>query len=133
MKSMRPKFALIVFMLMVSASALGQDAKGWFQQFCDGASFHLEKFDGDASQQELTLWFWSKFKVEAYAGEGWFDVQLCPTEKTCDVTAKAKMEFLEHRKNKVAGRYVVDVGGKHLEGGVVLKERHRKHPVHICM
>jgi hypothetical protein len=43
------------------------------------------------------------------------------------------MKFLEHGKNKIAGRYVVDVGGTHLEGQFILKERHHKHPVHICM
>jgi hypothetical protein len=129
----RTALALIIFALTAASSAGSQDATGWFEQYCDGASLHLEKFAGKAEAPGLVFWFWTRIQFDRIQGADWYDVQLCPTEKHCEETAKAKMQFLEQRKHLVTGRYVVDFNGQHNEGQFTLSERHHKHPVHLCM
>jgi hypothetical protein len=127
------RLALIAFCLIAVPSAWAQDAKGWFEQYCDGAGLHLEKFPGKAQTPELVFWFWTRIQFDRIQGADWYDVQLCPTEKHCEETAKAKMQFLEQRKHVVTGRYVLDFNGQHREGQFTLKERQHKDPGHLCM
>jgi hypothetical protein len=94
-------FVLIAFPLIATSFAWSQDAKGWFEQYCDGASLHLEKFADKAETSELVFWFWTRIQFDRIQGTDWYDVQLCPTEKQCEETVKAKMQFLERKKHVV--------------------------------
>jgi hypothetical protein len=135
---MRACFAwvLFAFALVAVPCASAQDAKGWFEEYCDGATFHLTKFAGQTEWQELRFWFRTPTPGLAFRfypmGPSWFDVLLCPSEEHCDESAKAKMQFQERRKRVLSGRYVVDIKGEHKEGSFTVKERFHKHPVHIC-
>lgn len=132
------KFASIVFMLVVVSSASAQDAKGWFEENCDGATFHLTKIAGRSDDQRLELFFRTRVPFRSYpTGSEWRDVyaERCPASGKCEwvVTAvNAKMQFQERTKRIVSGKYVVDLNGKHLEGRFRVKERFLKHPSRIC-
>jgi len=128
--------ALFAFALIAVSRAPAQDAKGWFEEYCDGATFHLTKFAGQTERRDLRFWFriptpGLPFRLYPL-GPRWFDVLLCLSEGKCDESAKAKMQFQERRKRVLSGRYVVDIEDEHKEGNFTVKERFGKHPVHIC-
>ena len=126
------KSALITTMLIGSSLAFAQDAKGWFEEYCDGASFHFEKFAGKLRPKEFVLWYRSQIRFDYYTD--WFDVQVCSAaQQPCDYSAKAQMKLLQRKKRAISGRYAVDFGGKHLEGEFRFKEHRHKHLERLCM
>jgi hypothetical protein len=125
---------LTALALLGTASVSAQEAKGWFEEFCNGASFHFTMFAGRPDHQEIALWLESRIAFKLYpTGTDWIDVQLCDVGQTCDKSAKAKLQFLERRKNLLSGRYVVDVNGEHREGRFAVKQNQHKKPQHSCM
>jgi hypothetical protein len=126
------KIAIIVF--LAASPALAQNAKGWFEEFCNGATFHLTKFAGQVGSPEIALWLETKIPFRLYpAGADWVEVQVCATGQPCDQTAKAKLQFQERRKHLLLGKYVVDLNGKHREGQFAIKQQQHKEPQHLCM
>jgi hypothetical protein len=135
--SLRWRLALVALVIMAASSALAQDEKGWFEGYCDGASFYLRNFAAQTRTQNMTFFFRSPGMPLDFhlfsMGPDWWDVSLCVPNSECDETAKAKMQFLEHGKKHLSGRYVVDFKGEHWEGSFELKERFHKHPVRLCL
>jgi hypothetical protein len=125
---------IALFALLSVSAVSAQDARGWFEEYCDGAAFHLTSFAGRRDAQELTFWFRTQIPLQLYAvGTSWWDVVLCPSTEHCDESVGGKLEFLEFRKKLLSGRYVVDYKGQHREGRFMLKKRTHKHPEHLCM
>jgi hypothetical protein len=129
------KLLKIAFVMFLAASpALAQDAKGWFEEFCNGATFHLTKFTGQSGSAEIALWLETNIPFHLYpAGPDWVEVKVCATGQVCDQSAKAKLQFQERGKHRLSGKYAVDVGGVHREGQFVIKEQRHKEPQHYCM
>jgi hypothetical protein len=131
---MKNNFKIAIIVLLAASPALAQDAKGWFEEFCNGATFHLTKFAGQSGSQEIALWFETKIPFHLYpAGPDWVEVQVCATGQICDQSAKAKLQFQERRKHLLSGKYVVDSNGEHREGQFVIKQQQHKEPQHLCM
>ncbi len=132
--SMRATFWLVAVVIVTASSALAQDEKGWFEGYCDGTSFYLREFAAQTETQDLRFFFRSSLGFTLFPmGPDWRDTSLCIPDGDCDGTAKAKMQFLEHRKRHLSGRYVIDFKGKHWEGRFELKERLHERPVRLCM
>jgi|HubBroStandDraft_4_1064222.scaffolds.fasta_scaffold24795_2 hypothetical protein len=137
----RFKFATIVLMLVAAfSSALAQDAKGWFEENCDGATFHFTKIAGRRNDQRLEFFFRTGFiHFNLYpTGPEWHDVygKPCPATGKCEdvvTAANAKMQFQEHKGRIVSGKYTIDLPGGHLEGQFRVKERSLKHPSRLCL
>jgi hypothetical protein len=134
--SKRFTFALYGFVLMMASFTSAQDAKGWFEEYCDGDTFHLTKFTGQREAGEFRFWLRIPTPGPSFrfypTDSHWFDAMLCPSDGHCDETAEVKMQFQERRKHVLLGRYVIDFKEGHREGSFVVKERFRKHPMHIC-
>jgi hypothetical protein len=125
---------LVVLAMLAPASASAQDAKGWFEEFCNGASFHLTKFAGEPGSHEMALWLESRIAFKLYpTGPDWVNVLVCDVGQSCDQSATAKLQFQERRKNLLSGRYVVDINGQRREGQFVIKQDQHKKPQHLCM
>jgi len=138
------KLASVVFMLVaVGSFAAAQDAKGWFDEDCSGATFHFTEIAGsndgrsnsNDDQQLLFRLDTGNLRFYLYpAGPDWWDVQgkRCLAAGDCKDATDAKLQFQQRAKHRVSGRYVINLGGEHAEGMFMVKQRFHKHPRLIC-
>jgi hypothetical protein len=132
------RFLVIGFMLpaIYSISAAADDAKGWFEGDCTGATFQIAKFAGASPGQYLDLRFNSShLAIELFEGEGWLPVQgkRCLTGDKCEAATEAKIWLNPTKGTKrISGKYTVDFSGEHLEGQFLVKYRRHKGPAYIC-
>lgn len=134
------KLSAIVFVVIVVSTASAQDAKGWYEENCDGATFHFTKISGRSNDQRLELFFRTgliPFRLYP-TGPEWRGVygKRCPAKGKCEdvaVAPNAKLQFQENKDRVVSGKYVIDLNGEHQEGQFKVKERFLKHPSRICM
>lgn len=120
-----------------SISAAADDAKGWFEGDCGGATFNIAKFAGASPGQYLVLRFssGSHLPIPLFEGAGWLPVQgkRCLGADRCEAGAGAKIWLNQTKGTKrISGKYTVDFGGQHLEGPFVVKYRRHKGPPYIC-
>lgn len=131
------RFGFFSLAFVAISLASGQDANGWFEQYCDGAEFHLTRFTSQPGAQELTFWFRTPISFDLYPmGSDWVSLSVsttCSIAERCGDWTDAKMQFQKRAKHVVYGRYIADVKGKHMEGQFRVKEHRHKHPQHLCM
>ncbi|MGA8213277.1 MAG: hypothetical protein WB799_06770 [Candidatus Sulfotelmatobacter sp.] len=133
------RFLVIAVMLpaIYSISASADDAKGWFEGDCTGATFQISKFAGASPGQYLVLRFdgASHLAIQLFEGEGWLKVQgkRCLSADQCEAASEAKI-WLNPTKGakRISGKYTVDFSGQHLEGQFLVKYRRHKGPAYIC-
>ncbi len=124
------RFLLIALTFQVGHSiSSAQQAKGWFEEDCRGASFHIGRIAGLSGDQEPSLWMERKFPLSGYL-EGWWPALVCFGPGKCDDGIQAKIWFKEEKKSlkRLFGKYTVDFGGQHLEGSFRAKYRNNKDP-----
>jgi len=140
----RPKAVLLqlVFLALVlqsysSALLAAKVASGRFSPHSDGASFYLSKVDGLAPGQKLIMTIrhfalpWSSYRPQ----EIWEDAstEQCSPDGKCESATNARVWLDKGKPNDkhVSGRYDVNFGGQHLEGGFLVKYRKEK-PLWLC-
>jgi hypothetical protein len=128
------RFLLTALMLQASHSiSAGDDAKGWFEGDCGGTTFHITKFGGAPSGQELILRLssGSPLPTPLFEGAGWLDVQgkRCIGSDKCEAGTQAKIWLNQTKGTKrISGKYTVNFSGQHLEGQFRVKYRQKKPP-----
>jgi hypothetical protein len=135
-------FAIIAFVVQGSASSVTASvSKGWVEQGCSEAIFHITNYDHSSKGQELvfqmgtggnSIWAWILYG--AGPGYAFFaSGQRCPRVGNCEEGTHSNLWF--NQKNKgtrhIWGRYAVDFGAQHLEGEFVVKYRLMK-PLPRC-
>jgi hypothetical protein len=128
------RFTLVALILQVSSSTLVvADNKDWFDNDCNGTTFHLAKSD-DREQLVFRLSLGNLPFVPELMAEEWLDVagQRCSGDGKCEGATHARVWLVKKKGIKrVSGKYEADFGGQHLEGQFVAKyQKHR--PMLIC-
>lgn len=119
-----------------SLMAAGQDS-GWFQGGCTGAEYRITKIHDLSGHQIIFMQKGPSNVWEFMAGEGWIPVQgmLCTSDTECKDASNAKLRVdeMNKKKNRMKGKYSLDIDGRHLEGNFVLnwKAHHDVEP-YIC-
>jgi hypothetical protein len=132
------RFLLIACVLQATYSiSAPDDAKGWFEGDCNGATFQIAKFTGASPSQYLVLRFdgASHLAIQLFEGEGWLKVQgkRCLSADSCEAATEAKI-WLKPTKGpkRISGKYTVNFSGEHLEGSFMVKYRQHQGPPYIC-
>ena len=134
-------FAIIAFAVQSSAPPVTASvSKGWVEQGCSEAIFHITNYDHSSNGQELVfrmgternpIWAWIWYGgAPEYAYPA--DAQRCPRVGNCEEGTQANLWFKKKKSTThFWGRYAVDFGGQHLEGEFVVKYRQMK-PLPRC-
>jgi hypothetical protein len=125
----RLQIASIVLMLAVVSSASAQDAKGWYEENCDGATFHFTKIPGRSNDQRLELFFRTgliPFRLYP-TGPEWRDVygKRCPATGKCEdvVTAPNAKDAISRKWKSRSLREIRDRPQWRTPGGPVQGQR----------
>jgi hypothetical protein len=125
--------SLILAFQFCTLAILGANvASGWFSPHCDGASFYMSKANGLARGQQLIMTIrqyalpWWNYRPQ----EVWEDVsaERCFSDGKCELATHGRIWLDKGKPNDkhVSGKYEVDFGAQHLEGGFLVKYRKEK-------
>jgi len=145
---------IALFLPALPLSAFATNATGHFEVYCDGVGIFLAKIDGAPAPGKLVLFSYIGFPSNTMGGRWlrrgmWSNVSVfrngCVPDGKCQSIADGKVwidgrdstNFREPPPKRISGKYEIDLKGKHLEGGFVVKrhgrERGWKHAVRVCM
>jgi hypothetical protein len=144
--------AVAVILLISSANMSAADAKGWYQYCCSSREFHFTRFSGRAKGEELRVrlevgGMGAGFPLDSLpdtwwgqTGSGSVTGWRCNSAGKCEEAVKADIQVHKVTRRHVlwkyfpehaAGKYVIDLNSRHLEGEFAVKERRRRPPC-IC-
>jgi len=142
---------IALFLLALPLSSFAANATGHFEVYCDGVGIFLAKIDGAPAPAKLVLFSYISFPPGTIGGRylrqgKWSNASVyrngCVPDGKCESIADAIVLIdawdtpdysREPPPKRISGKYEIDLKGKHLEGGFVVKEHHRKHPLRLCM
>ena len=113
--------------------------KGWVEEDCSGATFHIIKTNVSAGQELVLRLHTAGVPLGAYLqgvqGDDWLVAQgkRCSNVGKCEEASltKIRLNVMKGSMKHVSGGYALDFGGQHLEGQFVVK--YQKHnPPPIC-
>jgi hypothetical protein len=116
------------------------DSRGWVEEDCSGATFHIIKSEAASAGQELVLRLGTAgIPLGAYLqgiqGDDWLvaEGKRCSSLNNCEEASQAKIRLnqMKGSMKHVSGKYALDLGGHHFEGEFVVKYR-KRNPPPIC-
>jgi hypothetical protein len=136
------RFLLLVLISQYSPSSISAvaDAKGWVEEDCSDATFHITKNITTSPGQQLVLRLnTGNIPLGAFLQGSQRDASLvvqakeCPRVGSCEEATQAKiwLNAMTGSMKRISGRYAVDFGDRHLRSQFVVKYRKHK-PVPIC-
>jgi hypothetical protein len=131
---------LIAFIAHIAPSFLfARGSKGWVEEDCSGATFHIIKTNASADQELVLRLSTAGVPLGAYLqgvqSDDWLVAQgrLCSSVGKCEEASRAKIRLnvMKGSMKHVSGEYALDFGSQHLGGQFVVK--YQKHnPPPIC-
>ena len=133
----------VILIALISCTApsllFATGSKGWVEEDCSGATFHIIKANASAGQELVLRLHTAGVPLGAYLqgiqGDDWLVAQgkRCSNVGKCEEASltKIRLNVMKGSMKHVSGGYALDFGGQHLEGQFVVK--YQKHnPPPIC-